>query len=44
MAAIIIVPKIANSEKVQTAGNKLYELALEWMEALRPSNGSEVTK
>ena len=44
MAAIIIVPKIANSEKVQTAGNKLYELALEWMEALMPSNGREVTK
>ena len=42
MAAIIIVPKIVNSEKVQTTGNKLYELALEWMEALRPSNESGV--
>ena len=39
MAAIVIVPKIANSEKVQTAGNKLCDLALEWMEALRPQKG-----
>lgn len=36
MAAIVIIPKVVNSEKVQTAGNKLYELAVEWMEALRP--------
>ena len=35
-AAIIIVPKLANSEKVQTVGNHLYELAVEWMEELRP--------
>ena len=42
MAAIIVVPKIANSEKVQTTGNKLYDLALEWMEALRPSKESGV--
>lgn len=36
MAAILVVPKIANSEKVQTVGNHLYELATEWMEELRP--------
>lgn len=36
MAAIVVIPKVVNSEKVQTAGNKLYELAVEWMEALRP--------
>ena len=36
MAAIVIIPKVVNSEKVQTAGNKLYELAVEWMEELRP--------
>ena len=36
MAAILIVPKIANSEKVQQAGNRLYELAVEWMGELRP--------
>ena len=35
-AAIIMVPAIANSEKVQTVGNKLYELAVEWMDELRP--------
>lgn len=37
MAAILIVPRIANSEKVQQAGNKLYELAVEWMNELKPS-------
>lgn len=36
MAAILVVPKIVNSEKFQTAGNKLYELAVEWMDELRP--------
>ena len=44
MAAILIVPRIANSEKVQTVGNQLYDLAVEWMEELRPANkkkGSE---
>ncbi len=39
MAAIVIVPKIANSEKVQTVGNTIYDLALEWMEAMRPKKG-----
>lgn len=37
MAAILVVPRIANSEKVQMAGNKLYDLAAEWMEELRPT-------
>jgi hypothetical protein len=43
MAAIMIVPKIANSEKVQTIGNKVYDLAVEWMEELKPNKkGNEV--
>lgn len=37
MAAILIVPKIANNEKVQTIGNKVYDLAVEWMNELKPS-------
>ncbi len=37
MAAIIVVPKLANSEKVQTVGNRLYDLAVEWMDELRPA-------
>ena len=44
MAAILIVPRIANNEKVQSVGNHLYDLAVEWMEELRPANkknGSE---
>lgn len=36
MAAILVVPKIANSEKLQTADSKLYELAVEWMGELKP--------
>ena len=39
MAAIIVVPKIANSEKVQTVGNQLYDLAVEWMNELKPKKG-----
>lgn len=38
MAAILIVPRIANNEKVQSVGNHLYDLAVEWMEELRPAN------
>lgn len=37
MAAIMIMPKIANSEKVQTVGNKIYDFAVEWMEELKPN-------
>lgn len=36
MAAIIMVPAIVNNEKVQTVGNKLYDLAAEWLDGLRP--------
>lgn len=36
-AAIIIVPKIANNEKVQDCGNRIYDLAIEWMEELKPT-------
>lgn len=41
MAAIIIVPKIANSEKVQTVGNRLYDLAVERMDELKPARAKE---
>ena len=34
-AAIIIVPAVANSEKAQKVGNKLYDLTMEWMNELR---------
>ena len=35
MAAILVIPRIANSEKVQDVGNRLYDLAVEWAEELR---------
>ena len=38
MAAMIVIPGVLNNEKVQTVGNRLYDLALEWMEELRPAN------
>ena len=40
MAAILIIPRIANSEKVQQAGNKLYDLAVEWMDELKPNRNN----
>ena len=36
MAAIVVVPRIANNEQVQTVGNRLYDLATEWLDELRP--------
>lgn len=36
MAAMYIIPSIANNEKIQDAGDRLYTLAVEWMEELRP--------
>lgn len=41
MAAILIIPRIANSEKVQQAGNKLYDLAVEWMDELKPNKNNK---
>lgn len=37
MAAIIVVPAVANNEKVQMVGNKLYDLTVEWLETLKPA-------
>lgn len=36
MAAIVVVPRIVNNEQVQTAGSRLYDLAAEWLDELRP--------
>ena len=44
MAAILVIPKIVNNEKVQDAGNKLYDLAVEWLEALKPEKNTKETK
>ena len=37
MAAIIVIPRIANSETVEQRGDGVKTLALEWMEELRPN-------
>ena len=44
MAAIIVVPKIVNNEKVQETGNKLYDLAVEWLDALKPAKDTKEGK
>lgn len=36
MAAIIVVPEIVQSEKVEKIGNEFYDLALDWMKELHP--------
>jgi hypothetical protein len=37
-AAIIIIPKIVNNEKVQQIPSKLMDLANEWLDALKPKD------
>lgn len=39
MAAIIVVPRIANSETVQQLGDGIVNLAQEWMRELAPKKG-----
>lgn len=36
MAAMYIVPAIANNEKVKDVGDRLYGLAVEWLDDLKP--------
>ena len=43
-AAIYVIPAIANNEKVQTVGNRLYDLAIEWMDELKPAKAKEAAK
>lgn len=44
VAAMYIIPAVANNEKVQDCGNRLYDLAIEWMEELRPAKNKEGSK
>lgn len=41
MAAIVMVPAIVNNEKVQLVGNRLYDLAAEWLDELKPKKGKK---
>ena len=36
LAAMYVIPAIANNEKIRDVGNQLYDLAVEWMNELRP--------
>jgi hypothetical protein len=39
MAAIIVVPKIINNEKVQQLPEELLNLGIDWLEELKPEKG-----
>lgn len=39
MAAIVVVPRIANSETTKELGEGVVELAKQWIEELKPSKG-----
>lgn len=41
MAAIVVIPKIANSETVCELGQGVKELALDWLKELKPNHGNE---
>lgn len=40
-AVMYVIPAIANNEKVQMVGNRLYDLAIEWMDELKPAKKEE---
>ena len=40
MAAIVVIPKVANSEAVQGLGNGLVDLARQWMAELSPAKAN----
>src|SRR5208282_6447669 len=37
MAAILVIPKIVNNQKVQEMPNKVLDLANDWLEKLKPT-------
>lgn len=44
MAAILIIPKVANAEPVQEFGVEFVHLAKDWMNELRPTNVKSAAK
>lgn len=44
VAAIIVIPRIANSETISEIGDGVKTLAVEWLEELRPAAKKEETK
>lgn len=44
MAAIVVIPKVANSEAVQGPGNGLVGLARQWMAELSPAKAKEAAR
>lgn len=40
-AAMIVIPRIANSETVEQIGDEVKTLAVEWLEELRPKSKKE---
>lgn len=44
LAAIVVIPKIANSESVQGIGQSIVDLAKDWMAELRPQDVKKTVK
>lgn len=44
VAAMYVVPAIVNNEKLNDAGDRLYMLAVEWMEELRPAKSKDASE
>ena len=40
-AAMYVIPAIVNNEKMQTLGNGLYDIAIEWMKELKPKDSKD---
>lgn len=40
MAAIIVIPKVANNEKIQELGDGIYQLANDWLKEISPNKKS----
>ena len=37
VVAMIVIPKIANNEKIKNIGNDIYKIGIEWLNELKPN-------
>ena len=42
-AAMFVIPAIANNENVKKVASGIYDLAVEWMEELKPKSSKQTT-
>ena len=41
IAAMYVIPRIVNNEKINTIGDEAYDLAIEWLRALKPDKSDK---